>query len=92
MTFQFLGGAMEIFEPLRLNSNDRGCIPSSRLLHVHGLRRATYVRNLDSDQGCSFRLKAVPATPFRQVCLITWADGDEDDETALSAGTAACGV
>jgi hypothetical protein len=29
------------------------------LLHVHGLRRATYVRNLDSDQGCSFRLKAV---------------------------------
>src|SRR6185312_2215034 len=51
MTFQFLGGAVEIFEPLWLNSNDRGCIPSSRLLHVHGLRRATYVRNLDSDQG-----------------------------------------
>jgi hypothetical protein len=89
MTFSSLVVRWKSLNRSVLNSS-HGCIPSSRLLHVPGYGER-YV-HLDSDQGCSFRLRAVPATPFRQVCLITWADGDEDDETALSAGTAACGV
>jgi RNA polymerase sigma-70 factor, ECF subfamily len=31
----------------------------------------------------------LPATFFRQVCLVSWRDGDEDGETAFSAGTPA---